>query len=257
MLIDWFTVVAQALNFGVLIWLMKRFLYKPVLDAIDARENHIAAELADAAAKQAEARHERDEFEARNAAFDQQRTDLLARATDAARAEGQRLIDEAARAAEATATKRRSLLAGEAAALNVAIGLRTRQEVFAIVRETLADLATVELEERVCEVFIGRLRALDGPARDRLGEAIGTSKDGALVRSAFGLPPAQQAAIGTALNTMFPARIALRFEIAPDLVAGIELVVNGQKLDWNIARYVEALGKSVDALVDAPVAATA
>ena len=42
MLIDWFTVGAQALNFLILVWLMKRFLYKPILHAIDAREKRIA-----------------------------------------------------------------------------------------------------------------------------------------------------------------------------------------------------------------------
>jgi F-type H+-transporting ATPase subunit b len=51
MLIDWFTVGAQVLNFLILVWLMKRFLYQPILDAIDAREQRIAAELANAAAK--------------------------------------------------------------------------------------------------------------------------------------------------------------------------------------------------------------
>ena len=30
MLIDWFTVGAQVLNFIILVWLMKRFLYQPV-----------------------------------------------------------------------------------------------------------------------------------------------------------------------------------------------------------------------------------
>ena len=55
MLIDWFTVGAQALNFLILVWLMKRFLYKPVLHAIDEREKRIAAELADAAAQKADA----------------------------------------------------------------------------------------------------------------------------------------------------------------------------------------------------------
>jgi F-type H+-transporting ATPase subunit b len=38
MLIDWFTVAAQAINFLILVWLLKRFLYKPVLNAVDARE---------------------------------------------------------------------------------------------------------------------------------------------------------------------------------------------------------------------------
>ena len=51
MLIDWFTVGAQLLNFLILVWLLKRFLYKPILGAIDIRERRIAAELADAAAK--------------------------------------------------------------------------------------------------------------------------------------------------------------------------------------------------------------
>ena len=60
MLIDWFTVVAQALNFLILVWLLKRFLYKPILNALDAREKRIATELADADARKAEARQERE-----------------------------------------------------------------------------------------------------------------------------------------------------------------------------------------------------
>ena len=42
MLIDWFTVGAQVLNFLILVWLLKHFLYKPILNAIDAREKRIA-----------------------------------------------------------------------------------------------------------------------------------------------------------------------------------------------------------------------
>ena len=80
MLIDWFTVGAQALNFLILVWLMKRFLYKPILQAIDAREKRIALSLADADAKKAEAQKERDEFEKKNEEFDQQRAALLSKA---------------------------------------------------------------------------------------------------------------------------------------------------------------------------------
>ena len=60
MVIDWFTVGAQLLNFLVLVWLLMRYLYKPVLDAIDAREQRIAAELATAQKLQAQAQVERD-----------------------------------------------------------------------------------------------------------------------------------------------------------------------------------------------------
>ena len=59
MLVDWFTVAAQALNFLVLAWLLKRFLYRPVLDAIDAREAAVARQLAEAEATAAQARSQR------------------------------------------------------------------------------------------------------------------------------------------------------------------------------------------------------
>jgi F-type H+-transporting ATPase subunit b len=66
MLIDWFTVGAQVLNFDILVWWLKRFLYRPILNAVDARETRIAGELADADAKRAEAQKERDEFHRKN-----------------------------------------------------------------------------------------------------------------------------------------------------------------------------------------------
>ena len=70
MLVDWFTVGAQAINFIILVWLLKRFLYRPILDAVDAREKRVATELADADAKKAEAVKERDEFQHKNEEFD-------------------------------------------------------------------------------------------------------------------------------------------------------------------------------------------
>ena len=158
MLIDWFTVGAQALNFLILVWLLKRFLYKPILDAIDAREKRIAAELADADAKKAEAQKERDEFQHKNEEFDQQRAALLSKATDEAKAERQRLLDEARKAADALSAKRQEALRSDAQNLNQAIRRRTQQEVFAIARKALTDLATTSLEERMGEVFTRRLR---------------------------------------------------------------------------------------------------
>src|SRR5271167_2399794 len=106
MLIDWFTVGGQALNFIILVWLLKRFLYKPILDAVNAREKKIAAELADADAKRAEAKKDRDEFQHKNEEFDQQRAALLTKATDEAKAEGQRLLGEARKSADALSAKR-------------------------------------------------------------------------------------------------------------------------------------------------------
>ena len=165
MLIDWFTVGAQALNFIILVWLLKRFLYKPILNAVDARENRIAAELADADAKKTEAQEERDEFQRKNEEFDQQRATLLRTATDEAKVERQRLLDNAREAADVLSAKRQEAMRSDANNLNQAVRRRTQQEVFAIARKALTDLATTSLEERMSDVFTRRLRTMDGKAK--------------------------------------------------------------------------------------------
>ena len=249
MLIDWFTVGAQALNFLILVWLMKRFLYKPVLHAIDEREKRIAAELADAAAKKADAQKAREEFQHKNETFDQQRAALLSKSTDEANAERQRLLDDARKAADALSVKRMDALRNDAHQLNQAIARRTQQEVFAIARKVLTDLASTSLEERATDVFTRRVRAIDDKAKAGLAEALKTASYAALVRSAFDLPPEQRAAIQQALNETFSADIHLRFETAPDLVSGIEFTTNGQKVAWSIADYLASLETGVDELV--------
>src|SRR5579872_3201909 len=185
MLIDWFTVGAQALNFLILVWLMKRFLYKPILKAIDAREKRIASERADADAKKAEAEKEREEYHRKNEEFGRERAALLGKATEDARVERQKLTDEARKAADALGVKRRETLRNDAQNLNQAIRRRTQQEVFAIARKTLADLASTSLEERLGEVFIRRLREMDGKAKEGLGDALRKAADPVVLRSAF------------------------------------------------------------------------
>ncbi len=255
MLIDWFTIVAQALNFLILVWLLRRFLYKPILNAIDAREKKIAAELADAAAKKTEAKKERDDFQQKNTEFDQQRATLLSKATDEAKADRERLLDEARMAADALSAKRAETLRNDAQHLSEAISRRTQAEVFAITRKTLADLATASLEAQTADVFLRRLQALDAKTKASLGEALAKASDLAVVRSAFDLPAEQQAAIQKALNETFSTDIKLCFETAPDLVSGIELTANGQKLAWSIADYLTGLETGVSELLKAKDAA--
>jgi F-type H+-transporting ATPase subunit b len=249
MLIDWFTVLAQVVNFLILVWLLKRFLYRPILDAIDAREKRIAKELADADTKKAEAQKERDEFQHKNEAFEQQRAALLSKLTDEAKAERQRLLDEARQAADALAAKRQEALRGEQQSLNEALSRRARDEVFAIARKALADLATASLEERMGAVFARRLREMDGKAKAGLGEALKAASAPGLVRSAFDLPAEQRAVIQKAINETFSADIHIRFETAPDLVSGIELGTDGQKVGWSIAEYLASLEKGVEELL--------
>jgi len=252
MLIDWFTIGAQALNFLILVWLLKRFLYQPILHALDEREKRIAAELANAGAKQAEAQKERDEFQHKNEEFDQQRVALLKKATDDAETERQRLLDAARKAADIASSKREETLRNEVANLNGSISRRAQEEVFAITRKTLGDLASQGLEEQMVEVFTRRLGAMNSESKQGLATAIKAATEPALLRSTFDLSAEPRAAIQKAINETFSADVSIRYETAPELISGIEFSANGQKIAWSIADYLASLEKGVGELLKPP-----
>ena len=258
MLIDWFTVGAQAVNFLILVWLLRRFLYKPVLAAIDAREKKVAAQIEDAAAREAQAQVESEALRKRNEAVDHEREGLLRTATDAAAAERQRLIESARQDSQLLRVKLTQALANERAALGHQLSMQTQAEVFAVARKALADLSGASLEARVIDVFLARLQAL--PEKQRLALAgegldtgaseavIHTAPRTALVRSAFECPPAGRAKVESAIHECLGANIAIRFETAPEFVCGIELTVDGVKLAWSVADYLASLAQDVTAL---------
>jgi len=232
---------------------MKRFLYRPVLDAIDAREARIAAAIADAAGKATEATKEREAFQQKNEAFEQERAARVTQATDEANAERQRLLDEARQAADALSAKRKEMLTHDVQTLHEALGLRTQQEVLAIARQALTDLASTSLEARMTDVFTRRLRAIDDEAKAGLAEGLTSASAPAIVRSAFDLPDEQRAAIQHALNDTLSADVHVRFETAPDLVSGIELTTNSHRVAWSVAEYLASLEKAIDELTKEPV----
>ncbi|MDB5325681.1 MAG: synthase subunit [Phycisphaerales bacterium] len=244
-MIDWFTVCAQVINFVILAWLMKRFLFKPILAAIDARETLIAGELSAATSKQAAAESGRLAFEKKAGDFDQQRAALLSKATTDATVWREKMLADARQAADDLSAERRDALAAESKSIADAVGRRARQEVFAIARRTLNDLGGVSVQACIVDAFCRRVRATPGPTRARLGEALSSGSIPAVVRTAVELPAEGRAAVQQSLNETFAADVPLRYETVPALIGGIELVAGGHKVVWSIDEYLCSLEKGI------------
>ena len=250
MLIDWFTVGAQAVNFLILVWLMKRFLYKPVLAAIDAREQKISGELQQAADAKTQAEKEREDLRVQTEALQERREELLRAAAVDADAQRQHLLEDARRESEELRSKSMTALRAEQAELKLEVVSRTRQETFALTRKTLTDLADISLEDRMLEVFIRRVAALNDVQKAQIIPPPHSAHSGETVlRSAFELTSAQRANIAAAFRQWPCEGATLRFETAPDLISGLELIVEGQKLAWNVTAYLAAIEEKTEGLL--------
>ena len=252
MLLDWFTVVAQALNFLILVWLLKHFLYQPILDAIDGREHQIATKLAEAEANKIEARKEREEFRQKNEAFEQRRATLWSSVEDEASLERQRLLNEARKEVEGFRNKWQAALSKEHQSLSEEITRQTREEVFAITRKALKDLAAISLEAQMTDIFVQRLLGLSRTERQELQSAFQTASPPTIVRSTFHLPAPQRHAIEAVAKDVLGIQTQLQFETDPHSVCGIELTANGHKVAWSISDYLITLKSRLDELLNQP-----
>jgi F-type H+-transporting ATPase subunit b len=249
MLIDWFTVGAQALNFIILVWLLKRFLYKPVLSAIDTRERRVAQASADADRQTSEVQKARDELQAERKVFDDQRGALLAQAERNAKTQGELLLSSARQAAESLTAKQNAALLAEATELGDRLARLTAAESLNIARVALEDLADADLEERISVIFAHRLRGMDLKTREAFGMSLERGGGVPVVASSFDLSDREKTTIQTAVNETFSADIPLHFETSSRGIAGIEFACGGQRLSWTIADYLNTLEDKVAALL--------
>jgi F-type H+-transporting ATPase subunit b len=235
-LIDWFTVAAQIVNFLILVFLLKRFLYGPIIRAMDERQAQIEADLAAAERKRQEAGQEIETYRQKNREIEAQREKLLRQAAGEADEERKRLVHAAREEADESRSRWRKGIEQEKAAFLRELRQRAGQETYAALRRALADLADVELEERITAVFIGRLEQLSPEDR-----AVFDGRS-ATVETAFDLPDAARERLRAALNDL---TADLQFKRNPDLLCGLELKASGHKIAWSLQSYLDELEEAL------------
>jgi len=245
MQINWFTVIAQIVNFIILVWLLKRFLYHPILDAIDEREKRIATQIKEAEEKKEEAIKEQDEFKQKNESFDAQKSELMDKAAAEANDTRKKLLEEARNEANKLSTKLEAASKEEQEKHNTEISEKIQQKVFAVTRKALIDLASVNMEEQSVNIFIKRLNELKEEDKKKFIAAFKSKSSEVLVRSAFDLPANLQTEIQKAVDEILGNKTQLQFKTTPDLISGIELTSNGFKLAWSISEYLKSFERSL------------
>ena len=246
MQINWFTVIAQIINFIILVWLLKRYLYKPILSAIDEREKKIVAQIADADAKKAEAIKEQDAFKQKNEKFEQEKKALMDKAVAETNTQREKLLEAARNDANALRTTQENAINDKQQELNDEIAQKTQTGVLAISRKVLADLASVGLEEQMAGIFIKKLGGLNEEEKKQFDNAFKSAQGIVIVKSAMAFTEKEKLDIKNAINGVIGTAPQCQFIVAPELISGIELTSNGYKLAWSVAAYLNSFEKSIN-----------
>jgi F-type H+-transporting ATPase subunit b len=239
--VNWFTVIAQILNFFLLVWLLKRFLYKPVLDAISAREDKIEGQIKDAETAKSAALKEQEAFKQKNDAFESEKKTRMDQIQAESKEEGFKLMETARSEANALKEQLEKSTKVQQENEQKALAQKIQEEVFAISRKTLTDLASANLEAQVTATFIERITDLKDEELEQFKSAFDVTTSPIVLKSAFPLSEKEQKQIENLVDQLLESKADYSYKLTPELIGGIELSTKEYKLSWSISSYLSSL----------------
>ena len=242
---DWWTLALQTVNFAVLVWLLHRFLYRPVLRAIDARRDEIARQYAAAAAAEAQAREKVAAVAAERQAIAGEREAMLGAAAAQANEVGETIRAKAKQEAGALLEDARRTLAQErdqalAEARRVALDLGVEAA-----RRVLAEMPEVGSADAGIEPIERHLASLPKPEMDALLRQAGNGS-GVRVVTATALPTASADVWRTRLQRTLGAAVDVGFAVDPALISGAELHFPSAVLRFSGRSALAALREEIE-----------
>ncbi|MEA5574359.1 F0F1 ATP synthase subunit B [Calothrix sp. UHCC 0171] len=241
MLINWFTVFAQILNFLILVALLRRFLYKPILQVIHKRQALIDTRWQEAEQVKTEAQQASTSYRQQQQEWQQQQQTLIAQAQVAAEQERQRMLTQIRQDMERLRANWQEELQQEQEEFLLGLRQQVIHQTCNIARKVLSDLANENLEQQIIEVFCDRLHHLEEQQQQAMAQALHQSPQSVLVRSHFDLSPEQRQHLIDTLQAEFAIDTEIQFVNAPDLLCGIEVKLAGQEIVWSLDTYLQTL----------------
>ena len=245
MTFDWFTFSATILNFLVLLYLLKRFLYRPILTAMDDRRRRIAARLEEAEKQRSLAETEARAYQVKHEEIEANRRQLLARANEEAAQLRRDLGDQARREADEQRQQWLRILDQEKDAFLRDLKSRASRQIFEAVDRALRELADEDLERRIVDVFIGKLQKLTAEERQEILTALRRTRRKLMVLTSFPIKDDQRRHIEALVTELFAEDIDLNCFTDPAMSCGIEIRGGGWKITWRLSHFIDQLGENL------------
>ena len=245
--LNWTTLILEIVNFLVLVWILKHFLYRPVLGVIEERRAGIEAALAEAKQRQDQAEKLRSQYENRLAEWQQERQQASEALQREIQQQRSRALEElqktlAAEREKAGVIEQRRARELEESRERAALVLGAR-----FASRLLDGLSGPELEGRVLEMVCKALDGLPEEQRAALRRAVANGGSAVRVESAHALDAGQRQRLALALQDLLGDTVNCSFDEQPDLIAGLRLSVGDWSLGANLRDELKGFSDQANA----------
>lgn len=241
MLINWFTVIAQIINFIILVGLLQRFLYQPILQVIKKRQALIDQQWQEAKLAQSQAQMEADNYRQQQQKLQSAETKMLEEMHQKVDREYHHLLTQARQEVEEMRLNWQSGLLQEQNSFLQSLRQKITHYTNLIVRRVLTDLANADLEIQILNHFCQQLPQIDPAKRQLICQSLQHTSQPIIIYSSFAIPPIYQQTISDFFHQEISSHHPLEFQTSPNLICGIQIQLVDHLISWNIDDYLQNL----------------
>lgn len=238
--LDWFVFFAQMVNFLILFWLLKKFLYGRILGAIDTREAKIASTFSEAEKAREEARESALSYRKRLDELAGASDEMMNKARADAEAYRKELMEKGREEVDLLQKRWIETLHAERENFFAELRRLTGAQVYAVTRQVLKELADMDLEERIVQVLAERIETLDGAEREKIRSLMRVTRR-ITVLSAFDIRPDARGRLDQTLDRNIGPGIDVDYQKSNDVMSGCEFRIDGYKIAWSMKDYLDTL----------------
>ena len=232
--VNWSTFVLEIINFLVLLWILKRFLYQPVLQIVARRQDAIQQTILDAEVLREEAQGVQKLYQNRLQDWQEEREKALISLQQEIATERGRLQKALAVELENEREKVRVLADQQQEQTRHGLEVMALAQGAQFASRFLKPFASPALEVQLIDMALRQLSILSDTELSKLKPTIDDVVRSIIVTSAFRLTDVQCEQIEEALKNMFGARAAPEYRQDGDLGAGLCITAGAWVLKANL-----------------------
>lgn len=240
--INWITVSAQIVNFLILVGLLKKFLYQPVINSMDKREERVTDRLNEAREREETAGENIEIYQKKSEELERNRQEILEKTEQEVKKQEKEMLENVRREVRENRQRWKEQLEREKKLFLTSLRKKTVETIETIAREALSQLADTELEEKIVRSFLEKLKSAD----DEVREAFVKTSESLKVTSTFEMDSSLKSLVTRTIHNELDEDIDIEYSQSSDLLCGIELATQGQQLSWSLHEYMEVLSPRIE-----------
>lgn len=245
--LDWTTFLLEIVNFLILVWILKRFLYKPVMTMIDQRRASIQKKVDEASALHTEAESLKSRYQERLTQWEEEKNNLRNTLHKEIETERKQLMEQLGKSLEDEKKKAQILIERRANEEFINKEKLAIQQGTLFCSRLLARLAGPELENAIVQLFLEELDNLSTEQQRLLKTACKNETTPARIFSAYELSIANREHIENALHRAIARGIQVEYRQDASLISGLRIQIGSRYLGANLRDELKFFGESVHA----------